>query len=76
MVNIEWKSKSSVPYDGNLKSYLSRVRNIDDVNLFLNPSSKSTHSPLLLKNIREAIHRIELAIKNNEKIVVVADPDP
>ncbi len=42
---------------------------------FLNPSSEHLHEPLLLKGMREAVDRIQLAIAKREKILIWGDYD-
>ncbi len=43
--------------------------------LFLNPSPEHLHEPFLLKGMREAVDRIQTAIKNKEKIMIWGDYD-
>ena len=47
----------------------------EQINSFLNPSSKSFHNPFLLSGMKETIERIKLAISKNEKIVIFGDYD-
>ena len=42
---------------------------------FLNPSPEHLHEPFLLKGMREAVDRIQQAIKNKEKILIWGDYD-
>lgn len=42
---------------------------------FLNFDNIVMHSPLLLKDVEKAIERIQLALKNNERIVIYGDYD-
>lgn len=76
MVAVEWRSRSDIEFNGNFKEYISKVRGINDINEYLNPSSSVVNSPLLLKNIRAATERVIIGVKNNENILVFADPDP
>lgn len=76
MLPIKWKSKSNLKFDGNLKEYIGKVRGIENVDEFLNPSSDNVNSPLLLKNIKEATERVIHGIREGESILVFADPDP
>lgn len=71
---MEWRSRSPDKFTGNLMEHMQKVRNIENMDEFLNPSSNNVHSPLLLKNIRQAIERVMQGVSNDEKIVVVADP--
>ena len=71
---MEWRNKSPDKFEGGLRDYIGKVRGIDNIDEFLNPPSSVVHSPLLLKNIRQAVERVVKGISNDEKIVVVADP--
>ncbi|WP_405101727.1 DHH family phosphoesterase [Oceanobacillus sp. FSL H7-0719] len=73
---IKWISKSSEKYEGDVKDYISKVRNINDMDEYLNPSSKNVLSPFKIRNIQIAVERIIKAVSNKEKIVVVPDIDP
>ena len=42
---------------------------------FLNPSPEHLHEPYLLKGMREAVARIEMAIANREKVLIWGDYD-
>lgn len=42
---------------------------------FLNPQHTGLHDPLLMKGMREAVNRIQLAISNKEKILIWGDYD-
>ncbi|MGB7200676.1 MAG: single-stranded-DNA-specific exonuclease RecJ [Pyrinomonadaceae bacterium] len=42
---------------------------------FLNPSPEHLHEPYLLKGMREAVARIEMAIVNREKVLIWGDYD-
>ncbi len=86
--NKIWKEKQ---IDNNLVEKLSQknsfseifskllvVRNIDENNLqqFLNPDiSKDVPNPFDLKDMKKAVRRCLLALKNNEKIGIIADYD-
>jgi single-stranded-DNA-specific exonuclease len=76
--SLKWVKRSKHKYNPFIpfKQQLAKVRGIDDIDEFLNPSSKNVHNPMLLKNIDKAKDRILQAIKNKEKISVAADVDP
>ena len=71
---MKWINRSNKKFNGDLKEHIANTRNIDNMSSFLDPPSSVVHSPLLLKNIRRAAERVISAIKNNERIVVFADP--
>ena len=47
----------------------------EEASKFLNFDDVVMHSPLLLKDVEKAVERIQLALKNNEKIVIYGDYD-
>lgn len=49
--------------------------NAEDASKFLNFDDVVMHSPLLLKDVEKAVDRIQLAIRNNERIVIYGDYD-
>src|SRR5690606_2772191 len=51
------------------------VLTYDDAKTFFRPTLDDLHNPFLMKDMAEAISRIEIAIKNNEKILVYGDYD-
>lgn len=75
VIKIKWKPKKNVKFDGNFKKYISKVRDIQNIDEYLNPSVKNVHNPLLLKDIKMAVERTIQGIDKNEKIIVFADPD-
>lgn len=69
-----------VLYESDWEELIHRLLNArwikDTPEDFLNPTfSRYRQSPWLLKDIEKALDRIELAIKNNEKIMVFGDYD-
>lgn len=65
----------------NISKLLARVlinRNItneEDINIFLNPTRNDFHDPYLMPDMKKAVDRIDLAIKNKEKIIIYGDYD-
>lgn len=51
------------------------IRTFEDARQFFKPELSNLHDPFLMKNMTEAVNRIEQAIKNNEKILVYGDYD-
>jgi single-stranded-DNA-specific exonuclease len=51
------------------------VKTFDEAKSFFRPDLKDLHDPFLLKDMEEAIERIQWAIKNNEKILIYGDYD-
>jgi single-stranded-DNA-specific exonuclease len=54
---------------------IAKLRGIDEVDKFLNPTADELNDPYLIKNIEDASNRIIMAIKNNERIVLSYDAD-
>ena len=46
-----------------------------DIEIFLNPTRDDFHDPFLMPDMKKAIDRLEIAIKNNEKIIIYGDYD-
>lgn len=51
------------------------VETFEQAKLFFRPSLEDLHDPFLMKDMDLAIHRIEKAIGNNEKILIYGDYD-
>lgn len=51
------------------------VENFNQAKSFFRPSLSDLHNPYLMKDMDKAVARIELAIKNNENILVYGDYD-
>jgi single-stranded-DNA-specific exonuclease len=51
------------------------IRTLDKANAFFNPEMKNLYDPFLMKDMNEAVERIEQAIRNDEKIMVYGDYD-
>jgi len=54
---------------------LRGIKNFDDAKLFFRPELKHLHDPFLMKNMQDAVDRIEKAIANKEKVLVYGDYD-
>jgi single-stranded-DNA-specific exonuclease len=72
--------KYQVLYDNPNEDILTRllkVRNVEDnIEDFLNPTfSKYWIDPFLLNDMEKAVDRILLALKKNERIVILGDYD-
>lgn len=73
-----WKQKPSeekINFLDTTYEKFSKIHNIKDINKFMNPSNEDVHSAKKLLNIRPFIERVEIAIRNKEKIAVVGDCD-
>lgn len=51
------------------------VRTPEEADAFLNPRLRMLHDPFLMRDMHEAVSRIELAISRREKILVYGDYD-
>lgn len=51
------------------------ITTFDEAKLFFRPQLDQLHSPFLMKDMEEAVARIEKAIENEEKILVYGDYD-
>ncbi|PRZ02016.1 exonuclease RecJ [Marinilabilia salmonicolor] len=54
---------------------LRGVRNSEEARTFFNPSLSDLHDPFLMKDMQEAVDRIQKAISAKEKILVYGDYD-
>ncbi|RCW39452.1 single-stranded-DNA-specific exonuclease RecJ [Marinilabilia salmonicolor] len=54
---------------------LRGVRNSEEARTFFNPSLSDLHNPFLMKDMQEAVDRIQKAISAKEKILVYGDYD-
>ena len=88
LLNNYWKIKN---FNERLSLYSSQINNIsptlakliylrdiknEDVEDYLNPNiNNNLPNPFLLKDMEKTINRVILAIKNNEKIGIIADYD-
>lgn len=72
-----WKVKKEMdfPQDSSITNRLSRVREIENINHFLEPPQNLEYSPYLLENIDIAVQRIVKGIANNERIRIMSDVD-
>ncbi len=51
------------------------ITTFDEAKKFFRPSIEDLHDPFLMKNMAEAVNRIQTAIKNNENILIYGDYD-
>lgn len=51
------------------------IQNYDEAKLFFRPELSHLHNPFLMKDMGKAVERIEMAIKNREKILIYGDYD-
>ncbi len=51
------------------------IKNYEEAKLFFRPELSHLHNPFLMRDMDKAVERIELAIKNREKILVYGDYD-
>ena len=63
--------------DENLATLLVQrgITNYDDAKDFFRPSLEHLHNPFLMKDMDKAVDRIEMAVKNGEKILIYGDYD-
>lgn len=51
------------------------IKTFEEARLFFRPELSQLHDPFLMKGMREAIARINLAIERNEKVMIFGDYD-
>ncbi len=51
------------------------ITNFEEAKAFFRPNLDSLHNPFLMRDMEKAVARLELAITNNEKILVFGDYD-
>ena len=54
---------------------LRGIENFDDAKLFFRPELNHLHDPFLMKNMQDAVDRIDKAITSKEKVLVYGDYD-
>ncbi|NBI31004.1 single-stranded-DNA-specific exonuclease RecJ [Chengkuizengella marina] len=75
---MEWIKRKPVKRIKNTDSVLeklAKIRGIEDLDKFLNPSKNSLHNPYKLKNIEEVTNKIIKAVYQGKRICVSADCD-
>ena len=78
---VDDKKIDEISKTHNISKLLARVlinRNItnaEDINIFLNPTRNDFHDPYLMPDMKKAVDRIVLAIKNKERIIIYGDYD-
>ncbi|MCK5757648.1 MAG: single-stranded-DNA-specific exonuclease RecJ, partial [Clostridiales bacterium] len=75
MFDSNWIYKIEDSKDINIISELLKLRGIEDIDSFINPSIDKLHSPFLLNDMDKAVKRIVTAIENKEKIYIYGDYD-
>lgn len=58
-----------------LADRIAKIRGIEDVDRFLNPTREELCDPYLMKNIEAAANRIAEAISQGQRIIASSDPD-
>ncbi len=51
------------------------ITNFNEAKIFFRPLLKDLHDPFLMKGMRQAVERIQMAILNNENILIYGDYD-
>lgn len=54
---------------------LRQINNFEEAKHFFRPELNQLHNPFLMKGMKQAIERIELAISKNEKVLIYGDYD-
>lgn len=72
-IQRKWKTKPSSE-DTPLER-IAKIRGVEELDRFLNPTEDELHDPYLMKNIEEASNRIIMAIHKKERIVLSYDAD-
>lgn len=78
---VDDKKIDEISQKHNISKLLARVlinRNItkeEDINIFLNPTRNDFHNPYLMPDMKKAVDRIYLAIKEKQKIIIYGDYD-
>lgn len=68
---------SSLGIDSSLTKLLVQrgITNFEEAKEFFRPNLKALHDPYLMKDMDKAVERIEIALKQNQKILVYGDYD-
>lgn len=68
---------SDIKVEPALASILAQrgIHSFDEAQYFFRPKLEDLHDPFLMKDLKEAVERINLAISNSEKIMIFGDYD-
>ncbi|MDD2984145.1 MAG: single-stranded-DNA-specific exonuclease RecJ [Crocinitomicaceae bacterium] len=68
---------SDIKVEPALASILAQrgIHSFDEAQYFFRPKLEDLHDPFLMKDLKEAVDRINLAISNSEKIMIFGDYD-
>ena len=72
---LERKARVTPSKRDDIIDRIAKIRGIEDIDRFLNPTKDELHDPYLIKNITVAGRRIMEAITNNERICLSYDAD-
>ncbi len=89
VINMRWTLKPKPPEDKvkllaqalNVEDFVATllvqrgIETFEEARQFFRPTLEDLHDPYLMKEMDKAVERIELAIKNNENILVFGDYD-
>ncbi|MBR3249997.1 MAG: single-stranded-DNA-specific exonuclease RecJ [Clostridia bacterium] len=79
--NTNQEKVKQIAEKNNINKLLATIlvnRNIvedEQINVFLNPTRKNFHNPLLMPDMEIALNRVLKAIENNEKVIIYGDYD-
>lgn len=79
--NTDQEKVKQIAKENNINELLATIlvnRNLvekADIDVFLNPTRKNFHNPLLMPDMEKARDRVLKAIENNEKVIIYGDYD-